>query len=73
MREKFPRMLTNTLKFLRAPNQFQGGKTEAPGSSIKEKSRPAPFLFFLFFFVRRRDFDTRVAWTSTVIVWPSVM
>lgn len=48
--------------------RLENGKTKSPELRIKKNFRLATLLFFFFFFVRRRDFDTRVAWTSTVIV-----
>jgi hypothetical protein len=43
------------------------GKTKSPDLSIKGNPSQRHSSSFLFFFVRRRDSITRVAWTSTVI------
>ena len=43
------------------------GKTESPGLSIKGNLSQRLSSSFLFFFVRRHNSITRVAWTSTAI------
>lgn len=43
------------------------GKTKSPGLRIKGNLNQQLSSSFLFFFVRRRNSITRVAWTSTAI------